>query len=297
MIVLYTFDFKKGTTIDDKKHQFMMLLISIQSVIDTKGVTRIVVYTNDKLVEEKLHDNFREEIQIIFGQNKKTICDTSWFTCAGHSRLDILAKLVSERHDGGVLYMDNDTIAHPDLFNNISHFKRPTLYRVETWHDLKIWCFLHTESVELYHYVDTKLLPIYNYKKELEVINNGVIYLPNTSESVEWIKLSNDVYKELMDNVGYSYGLDQTSMSISCHIMGIDDMFYENGTVNNTVWHAYCVKDKYKETIDRSRIKINDDFKLTDRFADVYRILFNEKKQISKTYPFSHYKKPFSGKH
>ena len=297
MIIVYTFDFKKNTKLDDRKHQFMMLLLSIQSVIDTKRGMRIVVYTNDNLVKKKLHTNFGEEIEIILGDSKTSVCDTSWFTCAGHSRLDLLLKFVAERHGGGVLYMDYDTIVHPELFDNIGKFKRPTLYRVETWHDLKMWTFLHTKSVELYHYIDKTILPRYNYKADLDVINNGVIYLPPTRESEDWIKLANDIYRELMTNVGYSYGLDQTSMSIVCHIMKTTDMFFTNGSTNKTIWHAYCVKEKYRETIERSIIKLDDNFEFINRYVDVYNLLFTTTtRPQNKSYSQVYYKTPFSKK-
>lgn len=278
MIFLYTFDFKKETLLEEKMFQFLMLLISMQSAFDceTSVKVRVILYTNDIMVKTYTANHFQNDVEILFGNNKNDFCDTSWFSCAGHSRIELLNELVGS---DDIVYMDNDTICHPEFINNIKNIKRPTLYRIEGWHNLEQWCLRHHKKPDLYEYIEKVYISKYSINKKINVINNGVVYLPRCGESKLWIKTVVDVYSDLVKNVGYSYGLDQTSMSLACYLMNCFNVFFYNGSTNETVWHTYCVKNKYRKRIENSDIRIDKNFRTNYKFKMVYHILFMYQKK------------------
>lgn len=274
MIVIFTFDFKNDRNRENKKNEYLMLVLSIQSLLDcNEDGVRVLVYTNDKLVKRNILLDFGGEVDIVWGSGKNEICDTSWFSCAGHGRLSLMKQYIEE---DDVLYMDNDTVAHPDIFNQLKKINTPTMYRYEPWHGMKGWCKLHHKSHELYDYIEST--GMIKTSKPPMVYNNGVVYLPKNKISKYYIKYANDIYNELKEKVGYSYGLDQTSMSLAFHNMNLYSFFFVNGTTNNTVWHVYIVKHRYRDNINNSIFYITDDMRMGFRFGDVYNTLNTNRK-------------------
>ena len=271
MIVIYTFDFKTGTTTKDKVNNFRMLIVSIQSVIDCQYVDNnppptIRVYTNDLLVKEKIMDHFKGGVDIIQLDNKEEVCDKSFFSCAGHSRIDKLFEL-SSRDD--LLYMDNDTICHPEFIKNLKNFIKPTLYKIEEWHNLSDWCKTHHHNEMLYDYIKNTYLA--NSDRKVNVINNGVVYLPYGDLSKMWIKKVREVYKDLVYSNGYSYGMDQTSMSLVSFRMNINSFCSKKKI--DTVVHYYCEKQKYNILFDNHGIIMSDNFTMNHKHTNIYNIL------------------------
>jgi hypothetical protein len=271
MIVIYTFDFKQGTTTKDKVDNFRMLIISIQSVIDchhadNKPPPTIRLYTNDLLVKEKVTNHFQGDVDIILINTKNIKCDHKFFTCAGHARID---KLFENSSIDDVLYMDNDTICKPEFIKNLKHFIKPTLYKLENWHDLSGWCKTHHNNEMLYDYIKKTYLA--NSDRKVNVLNNGVIYLPYGDLSKMWIKKVIEVYTDLVNSNGYSYGMDQTSMSLVSFRMNIYN-FFDNKSVDNVI-HYYCEKKKYNLLFDNCGIIMSDNFVMNKKHTYVYDII------------------------
>jgi len=280
MIVIYTFDFKKGTSISEMKFQYIMLVISIQSILDCKKGhdVCIKIYTNDKDVERYITRQFDKSIDIIISGEKSRICDNGWFTCAGHKRIDAL----TEFHKiDDVLYVDNDTIFHPNFFKHIKSYKHPTLYMKESWNNLALWCYRHHKTASLFNYIEGNYLSNSRYIDALlPVLNNGVIYLPKTRESELWIKGVSGTYNDLVKNCGYSYGLDQTSMAITNHLLNVHSVFCVNEKMNETVYHFCYNKGEYRQKISDSGMEILDNFTTNSDFVMVYNKIFGLTKRI-----------------
>lgn len=273
MIVLYTFDFKNGAPKDDKKHQMTMLYISIQSVLDSENTrnVRIIVYTNDGIVKKCIKNHFQGDVEVIHGNNKSDVCDGLFFSCAGHSRVPLLKQFI---HEDNVLYMDNDTICHPKFINTLHRHKNPTLYMIEYADRLSTWCLRHHGNDSLYKYIREKYLIRYNKDTDPLVINNGVVYIERNSRSIDWIRNVQKIYNDLRENVGYSFGLDQTSMSLACHLGGYKDTFPYHTTCEDHVIHLYLDKPGYFERIQRSGIKLDDNYNMNYKFVMVHHKLF-----------------------
>ena len=67
MIIIYTFEFKKNAPFLSMNEEYMMLVVSIQSAIESHGkMLSILIYSGDIIFIKRISAEFGNKIQIIF---------------------------------------------------------------------------------------------------------------------------------------------------------------------------------------------------------------------------------------
>ena len=269
MIVIYTFDFKKNAPLISKNEEYMMLVVSIQSALEGRIKPIIYIYSGDIEFINRIKLEFGNDINIK-PLVKKLYCNNDHFTCAGHARIDAILELVGTDN---LLYVDNDTLFAPDALYNIQkQFSMPCGYRQETYgNTFKNWInAIKTSDTQ------QKNLEIF-CKNNLDkyIINNGVQYYPNNLIS---IKVANDIYNQyyyVLKNFGYNHGLDQLIFSNVLYNMniGLEHNSFQINHIVNTVWHAYCVKKKYRDNL--IQLNLYSEFIIGPNRRNVYYKLEN----------------------
>ena len=263
MIVIYTFDFKKNASEISKNEQYMMLVASIQSVLDNNIIKpKICVYSGDSEFIKRIYQDFDDQITIVKNERKK-YCDNDDFTCAGHARINAILDFIDT---DDVLYLDNDTLIQPDgLYILKTQYNLPSGYRKEEYNPLKKWIKIISKSYKQYYC----LLSMCQSWINKSTINNGVQYYPRSYISKALALNIKHNYERLLKKCGYTYGLDQVVYTISLYEMNLDQLqIYNNGTTN-TVWHAYCFKDQYINNLKKIGLYSETNINILKR-KDVY---------------------------
>ena len=234
MIIIYTFDFKQF--VPSRENEYMILSVSIQSAIESDPKSIILLYTSDREVTRRIKEDF-PSVQIRF-RDKEAYCETKFFTCAGHARIDTIAQVLNEFRDN-VLYLDNDTLVYPEGLSILNSVKVPMGYMLEDWNTIGNWnkinpCF------------GNELRKIYGADiTSKQILNNGVQFFPYNEKSVETAKEIKVLYDHLLLTCGYYYGLDMTAFSVVMHDQGFTNKVFFKNKVTSTVWHTYMVKENY----------------------------------------------------
>jgi hypothetical protein len=248
MIVIYTFDFK--IHVESRNKEYMMLGISIQSVIESDPTATILLYTSEDELRRRIKKDF-PTVEIRFRQ-KQSYCETKFFTCAGHARIATIHEVLKEKEDD-VLYLDNDTIIYPDGIANFVAEKSPMGYASEDWNLIGGWF----GNNDCYRNETSKIYGADMLQKA--IINNGVQYFPYTPESLEVAREIEELYKYLLTTCGYYYGLDMAVFSIVMHDHGLAQNLSFKDQVTTTAWHAYLFKYKYLENIKKLGTSVDAD--------------------------------------
>jgi hypothetical protein len=250
MIVIYTFDFRKDDSTSQRNDEYVMLVSSIQSVLDNHfDPLRILVYTGDNSLKEKILREF-PMVEIMVTQ-KYDYCDASNFTCAGHERMNALKSHVNT---DDLLYLDNDTMVDPSGLSALVHTHRPMGYMKEDWQTIDQWikiCVKKPEDQESASALASDLVG--HWCLDQHICNNGAQFYPKNSYlSREIIDLTNIFYDRFCDTVGYSYGFDQLAFTLALYRLdhGVPCMMMTDG-YTSTVWHAYRFKNLYKKNLKK----------------------------------------------
>ena len=247
MIVIYTFDFKQFEA--TRNTEYMMLAVSIQSVLESDSTVTILLYTSDDELRRRIKNDF-PSVQIRY-RDKEAYCETKFFTCAGHARIATIKDVLYEFRDD-VLYMDNDTVVYPNGINNFKLEKYPMGYAKETWNLIGGW-FGNNECYK----IETARL----YGEEMlsnAIINNGIQYFPYNSQSLEIAADISDLYKYLLDTCGYYYGLDMAVFSIVMYDHQLQNQLCFKNRVSETAWHTYMHKFKYLENLFKVGVVVDE---------------------------------------
>lgn len=278
MIVIYTFDFKKKASETSKNEQYMMLVASIQSALENIIIKpKICIYSGDQEFISRIYKEFGTQITIIKNEKKK-YCDNDDFTCAGHARINAILDFIDM---DDVLYLDNDTLIKPDgLYTLKTKYPLPCGYRKEEWYKLKKWIKEISKSNQQYKCMTAMCKPWSNE----DTINNGVQYYPQSYISKTLALNIKHNYQRLLKNCGYTYGLDQVVYTLSLYEMNLHQLQIYNNGITNTVWHAYCVKDKYINNLKKIGLYSETNINILKRknvydklkFLNKQRIIFNQ---------------------
>ena len=242
MIIIYTFEFKKNAPFLSMNEEYMMLVVSIQSAIESHGkMLSILIYSGDIIFIKRISAEFGNKIQIIF-VNKQKYCDNEKFTCAGHTRVPVLNDIVGHVDDD-ILYVDNDTLFKPGGIDILQqHYKKPGGYRLETWNTLENWINMivtdETQNKQMKSYCARHLTK--------HICNNGVQYYPKSNYQSVW--LAQMTYKHYMNmlKIGYSHGLDMLAFSFALYdVIQPPLLQFQNLGQIDVVWHSYAVKPFY----------------------------------------------------
>jgi hypothetical protein len=227
MIVIYTFDFKQH--VPSQNREYIMLGVSIQSLLESDANVTILLYTSDDELRRRIAKDF--PMVQMRNHNKAAYCETKYFTCAGHARIETIKDVLREFQDD-VLYMDNDTVVYPNGVHNLKMKTHPMGYAEEPWNSIAIWfgdnkCY-RQETARLY---GKNML-------DSSIINNGVQYFPYSLLSLE-----------IAD--------DMAAFSIVMRDHQLQDHVCFKDQVSDTVWHTYMFKYKYLDNLEKIGVHVD----------------------------------------
>ena len=280
-VVLYTFSFKTNSS--DNDNEYLMLVASIRSLLDTlvephaPGDLAVLVYTTQEKVKIMLISDFdpvENPVRVNVISPKITSCqiNENSFTAIGHERVFAIPDLLAAGHT--VLYLDNDTLLLPGVWESLKAQHLPKAYTNEAWQTMSSWL----KRLKKFDSVISEFPHISKYI-DRAIVNNGVQFYPQYSTlSHQIANRTKDIYISLERATGYSYGYDQVAFSLAVYDIHPNIETFYNNAFCQDIWHAYQSKKHFSSNLKFIGLQVSPEGSNVKKIFNIYDKLHQDAK-------------------